>query len=278
MSLVYLLTGLPPLHRGAEAPISLNAFIAVVRANLEGKERTEFERLALLEEVEAGVRVQSEALLDNPSIKGQELRAAMYDRDPATEGGTAVSELPEWMHRPRPLRAHLRRFWHDVVEETGNLFLREWAMFIVDLQEVCTALLAKRRELKQDEFLVQMRGSFDTTSRYIIAHYDAADAGIGDRFAWVGEAIAALDNDDLQAGERALNDIRWRSLDALVGTDPFGLDAVLAYYLRLRIVRQEASWTAEKGQAVLDNVLGAATTVIDNALAAPPAPDELEAA
>jgi len=49
--------------------------------------------------------------------------------------------------------------------------------------------------------------------------------------------------------ERVLDQLRWRILDELAGTDPFGSSAVLAYGIKLRIVERWAAMDVEIGQA-----------------------------
>lgn len=266
MSRVYLVTGLPMLRRGEPAPLSLAEFVSRCRQHLSGADLQEVERLLLLEEVHEGVRIQAAAKLQNQDVSGDELTTRMVGRPSATVGGPVVKELPAWMHRPQPLRMQLRHFWHLTFETAQTEFLREWADFVVNLQEVVTGLLAKRHALSRDAFLDQMRGSFDTTSRYMIEHYDATDAGIGQRFMWVGDVIAALDMADALAGERALNDVRWQGIERLTDPDPLSLDRVLAWYLKLQIVQQEASWDREAGDVRLDNVLNDCASLLEQAI------------
>ena len=265
MPLVYFITGLPRLERRGPPPIDRATFIARARADLSAGHLSELERLLRIEEVEAGVRIQADALLANPSTTGDELSRLMYDREPATEGGQPVAELPEWMHRPRPLRAQLRRFWHDTLDEARSDFLRAWSDYIVNLWEVITGLLSKRADLPRDDFIRQMSGSFDTTALHVIRNYDQADAGLRDRFPWVSDVIAALDDPDMQAGERAINDLQWQAIDRFADIEPFSIDTVLAYYLRLRILEREACWQQERGNAVLDAALAEAADMMATA-------------
>ncbi len=266
MSLVYLVTGLPELERTAAPAVTRADFIARCRANLVGAERRELELLLLLEEVEAGLRIQAAAELDNADVSGDEVARLLSSREPATEGGTPIRELPSFLHRQRPLRVQLRRLWSVVYKRADSLFLREWAGFIVNLEETVTALLCKRQGLGRDAFLGQMRGSFDTTARYVIDHYEEPDAGIGQRFPWVPQVAAALDDPDFEAGERALNDIRWDMIERLRDPAPFSVDTVLAWYLQLRILEREAQWSAPAGQALLSGVLETSATILDTAI------------
>ena len=55
--------------------------------------------------------------------------------------------------------------------------------------------------------------------------------------------------------EFGLDQLRWSLLDDLSRFDPFGLPAVMAYALKLKLVERWGALTAEKGRAVVEEYL-----------------------
>ncbi|MFH1476314.1 MAG: DUF2764 family protein [Verrucomicrobiota bacterium] len=55
--------------------------------------------------------------------------------------------------------------------------------------------------------------------------------------------------------ELGLDQLRWSLLDDLARFDPFGLPAVVAYALKLKIVERWSALTVEKGRAVVEEYL-----------------------
>jgi len=55
--------------------------------------------------------------------------------------------------------------------------------------------------------------------------------------------------------ELGLDQLRWSLLDDLARFDPFGLPAVIAYALKLKLVERWSALTVEKGRAVVEEYL-----------------------
>ncbi len=255
MSLIYLVTRLPRLTLGEPAPMSRADFILMARDALEGTDLVEFERAAMLEEVEETVRTLHRARQE--ASQGRAVERGVYARlhRRPTALGRAVRDLPDWVLEPAPQHVLLRRYWQRLIQESRSKFMRDYANFLVDIEESSTALRCQREQLSRSEFLEQMSGHFDLSSRVIVDHYEQPDLGIATRFAWWPRLIAALDDEDRVEGERALHRLRFAAIEQIRSTDTFSIDVVLASYFQLRIVERESSWDKDKGLAVLDQVL-----------------------
>jgi len=55
--------------------------------------------------------------------------------------------------------------------------------------------------------------------------------------------------------ERALDKIRWTTLDELAGTDPFSLNAVLAYAVKLSLAERWAAMDQKQGQTKIEEAI-----------------------
>ncbi len=250
MSLVYLITGLPRIDRGAPPPLSRTEFVRRCREELRGPEREEFELLVQIESVEETVRLALRAQLDaadDESVAG----AVVLDR----QDGVPVDRLPEWVLRPAPQHELLRRHYYEVTQAASTEFLRRWANFRVDIGEVITAKLCRVDGMSRDAFLVQMQGSFDASAPLIMRSWEDPTLGLGQRFWWLDRVLRALEDEDLLAMSRELDAVLWEKVEELSTHETFSVETLLETYLKLRILEREASWDAERGRAMLDRIL-----------------------
>jgi hypothetical protein len=255
MSLVYLVTSLPRLKRGAPPPLSKEELIRSARQHVEGPDRDELERVLLLEEIEETARLMSAAYTENPDISSGELTTLLRASRNPTPDGPPPSELPDWVMMPLPQHVLYRRFFHLLYEKATSPFVHSVAAFEVDLYEVLTALLAEKEDMSKKDFLHQMEGAFDSAARVIVDNWEGPTLGVEDRFPWFKRVEIALELRDFVQIEMELNRLRWEQLDKLRGVDQFSIDAVLCTYFQLRILEREASWHRERGEALLEQAL-----------------------
>lgn len=255
MSLVYLITRLPKLKLGEPAPLTPTQLIISARQSLEGRDLVEFERVAMLEEVEETVRTLHRAR--QAQLAGETVAPPVFVR--AERMRTALDwparDLPDWVVDPAPQHVLMRRYWQRLIQESRSAFARDYGNFYVDTEEASTALRCQREQLSQGDFLEQMSGHFDLSSRVIVDHYQQADLGIGGRFAWWPRLVAAFNEQDHVEAERVIHRLRFEALEQLKGIDSFSLDVVLASYFQLRIIERESSWDRDEGLANLERVL-----------------------
>lgn len=252
MSLVYLITSLPPVQRGEEPPITRAALVQRCREHLVGRDRAELELLLQIESVEETVRLTLTA-----ELAGLDAEATVATIVNDRRDGIPIDRLPSWLLRPSPQHELLRRHFHDVIERAQTEFLRSWAHFRVDIGEVITGALCRQQGRTREAFLTQMQGSFDASCQRIIANWDDPLLGLGQRFNWVSRVIKALDDDDMLAMSRTLDDVTWDRIEALTPPDTFCIETVLALYLHLRICERQALWNAERGVDMLNRILAA---------------------
>ena len=113
--------------------------------------------------------------------------------------------------------------------ETGLLhpFSTEWFARETQLRNASAKLRAAKRQEDAGSFLKTHTGF---------------DVGLEDSVEEAFNQASPLDR------ERALDQLRWRILDDLAGTEPFGASAVLSYGLKLRMTERWAAMDAEQGQ------------------------------
>lgn len=129
----------------------------------------------------------------------------------------------------------------DLLDRNGagadHPFACDWLDRETELRNAVVRLRARDQKLSPDAWLRPQAG----------AHVDLQTG--------VTEAFQAPD--PLER-EKALDLLRWRILDELAGLNPFSLEAVFSYGLKLRIVRRWADLNRDAGAALLEKAAAAA--------------------
>jgi hypothetical protein len=261
MSLVYFITGLPHLAAhdlgdGRPVPIDRRTFARRARETLEGPAREQLELLLLLEEVDETSRVIARATAADPELSAGALAARVRTDRERWALAPSLDTLPDWILLPLPRHVLLRRCYQHFYAH-GGPFLRGWARFAVDLEEVLAGLVLQQEDLSADDVAAQMEGHLDSSAAVIARHLQKPDLGLGRRFPWIPSVVEALNHTDRVAGERKLDRLRLSTIDELMGTDLFSVETVLGSYLRLTLLERHASWSAEEGDARLRALLDA---------------------
>jgi len=261
VSLVYLITSLPRVDRRlddkAAPPMSKAEIVRRARHALEGEDRRQLELLLLLDEVDETTRIVSELQRQDPNVSITRLTVAVKTERRREPHAPSVDALPSFVLEPLPRHVLLRRVYQHFYEQ-GGPFVRGYAQFAVDLDEVLTALVSKKEGLALERFRAQMEGRFDSTSEILVARYERPDLGLHRRFPWIAAVSQALSLDDPRETERALDAIRLDEIDRLSGTAPFSLDVVLAMILTVKLKERHASFHRARGEERLASLLGAA--------------------
>ncbi|MFO7535438.1 MAG: DUF2764 family protein [Kiritimatiellia bacterium] len=129
----------------------------------------------------------------------------------------------------------------DLLEADGrhspDPFAREWFDRETELRNLSVRIRARHRGISPDGFLRPQKGN-----RVYL------QTAVADAF----QAPNPLDR------EKALDQIRWRMLDELAGLNPFGLETIYSYVLKLRLAWRWASFDPEKGAALLETAAAGA--------------------
>ncbi len=146
-------------------------------------------------------------------------------------------------------RRVLDRVTEGRAEEAAHPFAQAWVRAETQLRNEAARVRAARRGVDAAPFQRSHAG-------YSMAIHQAVSD--------------AFEKPDPLEREQTLDRGRWALLDELVGQDRFGLGAVLAYALKLRIAERWAGMTGEAGAARLEELLAAA---VDGGAGAVPAAD-----
>ncbi len=149
--------------------------------------------------------------------------------------------------------------YEEVIQEQQG-FIADWFSFELDLRNILTALNNRRdpnylngpgtdRDLSLPAVLI---GRNDVTEALLRS--SAVDFGLSGKVEWIERVVAAAD-DDVLARERALDVLRWETLENMTEMSYFSMDVVLAFLLKLLLVERWKTLDAQMGRAKLDGMV-----------------------
>jgi hypothetical protein len=130
---------------------------------------------------------------------------------------------------------------HDLLASDGSHsehpFAQAWRDRETELRNETARLRARNRSLGSESWLRPQQGARVFIKTAVAEAFQAADP---------------LER------ERSLDRLRWTILDELAGLNPFGIEAVFSYGLRLRLVCRWDAFDRKSGLALLEHAAAAA--------------------
>ncbi len=132
-----------------------------------------------------------------------------------------------------------------------------WYQFNFDLQNVMTALVARKNGWKVSDY-VKGEGDFCDALRTSMA----ADFGLSGVMPFVADIIGIADETDPVKKEKKMDALKWAWLDEHTFFEPFGLTALIAYLARTEILERWALLDPQQGRErftqIIDDLRGEA--------------------
>lgn len=132
-----------------------------------------------------------------------------------------------------------------------------WYQFNFDLQNVMTALVARKNGWKISDFV---KGKSELCDALCTS--TAADFGLGGVMPFVTDVISIAEETDPVKKEKKLDALKWEWLDEHTFFEPFGLTALIAYLARTEILERWALLDPEQGRErftqIIDDLRGEA--------------------
>jgi hypothetical protein len=116
-------------------------------------------------------------------------------------------------------------------------FLREWARFDRNLRNVIAAHTARDKGLAVADSLLSIEGDEIPLS---LAKSTAADFGLRGELDYIDSLLTAMDGANVVEKERAIDLVRWDKADSLSEFDSFGAPTLLAYLVKIAVIRRWA--------------------------------------
>lgn len=266
----YIISGLPDISfDDSKAALTPGEFRAEVYDALSGADRKVMDMLLLENDCRnlmAMLRsAQSPASDDAPLLQGlyikeqmEELISAVKAQDRCPDG------MPQFMYRFvqewqdeswRELAGFAEdRLWalfYDYAMQADNEFVRSWYRFNLDVNNIQTAITARKYELDMQKVIV---GQNDTA--HALRTSGARDWGLSQELDYFDDVVRLLDEDELSYRERKADMLRWRWLEDNTFFNYFGVERLFSYLVRLGMVERWTSLDKEKGQQLFRQLIG----------------------
>ncbi|MBW6497193.1 MAG: DUF2764 domain-containing protein [Bacteroidales bacterium] len=122
----------------------------------------------------------------------------------------------------------LTTLFFDQMLGLNNEFLRNWFEFELNVQNIVTALLARKYEVPYE---FQIIGTGEVAG--IIRKSHARDFGLGAEIDYLEELANLVRNDNIQEREKAIDELRWKYLDEEIFFEYFTIEKILAFTIKL---------------------------------------------
>ena len=266
-SYYYLISGLADISLDdSKAALSVDQFRTEVFDSLSASDRKVMDLLLL----ENDCRVLLAILADDngtkrEDVKGlfsveqiEELIAAVKAQDKCPEG------IPQFMYRfvqeyqDESWREYASlaedRLWslfYDYAMQTDNSFVSSWYSFNLDVNNIQTAITARKYGLDMQKVIV---GQNETA--HALRTSGARDWGLSQELDYFDDVVRLLEEDDLAQRERKFDMLRWRWLEDNTFFNYFTVERLFSYMVRLGMVERWSSLDREKGQQLFRQLIG----------------------
>lgn len=208
--------------------------------------------------------------------------ASLLDKDGApfdTFGNYGVEELEGFVRFPDDAPGYMREFLEAYKEgkmlfpgyttedqlsslfyyETfnhPNNFVREWFAFDLNLRNVLVGLNCRSMAGKADleVFSPEHRIVTRNDIAEIVIKSSAPDFSLSQSFPWI-EQLVTMNETEPEALEKTVDSIRWDTLDELTVFSYFGIETLLAFCVKLRIVARWFKLNPKEGKQKLDKLV-----------------------
>lgn len=215
------------------------------------------------------------ALLSNADAeldpRGNYLREAMtqlIEESRSTEG--AVRGMPafmadfvrdydqhvnnnKWFARDAVLLAY-----YDYARQCPNRMMAEWYELNLNIQNILTALIARRQGWQLTDYVQGGNDVADT----ILKQQNLPDFGLSTEWDYVRDLIQTAQTTDPVEKERQIDALRWNWLEEHTFFEPFDITALFAYIVRSEILERWAILDPEQGRErftqIIENLRGEA--------------------
>ena len=148
-----------------------------------------------------------------------------------------------------------------------NKFVRLWYDFDLTLKNTLVAFAARKQKRPADKEFVLPKAlapkpeeGFSEEAEpelitWIKENMGQGDFGLKLRLSYAEELFAALDSEDVYVRERKVDQFRWNMLDEMILDKDFQMDVVLAYLVKMQILKRWQDMDAAAGRQYLQETV-----------------------
>jgi hypothetical protein len=134
---------------------------------------------------------------------------------------------------------------------SSNGFVRKWYEFNLNLNNIMTAITARKYNLDIQKVIV---GTGDVANA--LRTSGARDWGLSQELDYFEEVARLTEEDDLSQRERKADQIRWRWLEENTFFNYFSVEKLFSYMVRLGMVERWSGLDREEGQKLFRKLIG----------------------
>ena len=161
----------------------------------------------------------------------------------------------EW-ENIRHIENSLLSLYYEEMIQTGNAFIREYALFMRNLKNILAALNGKALGFSGDEISKELIGDYPLISA--LTKSSAADFGLGREIPYINNIIDTFNSSD-KADPYNLENVECSLvngfLDRLTSIKSFTTDNLFAYYINLTYAVSINGWNEEEGKKHLQTLV-----------------------
>lgn len=148
--------------------------------------------------------------------------------------------------------------YYEYAREVPNKFMARWYQLNLDVQNILTALIARKQGWTLADF-VQGQGEVVET---ILNQPNLQDFGLGLEFDYVKDLMRAAETADPVEKERQIDALRWNWLEEQTFLEPFDINALFSYIARTEMLERWSRLDVEQGRErfteIIENLRGEA--------------------
>lgn len=263
----YLIAGLEELQLDdSKVPVAVEQFREEVYEALSGSDR----RLMDLLRLECDCRNLMVVLKDAQALTAacpggmfsmeqlEELIACAKAQEQCPDGIPAfmygfVQEYQDesWREYAEFAEDRLWGLFFDYASRQGNEFVSDWYRFNLDLNNIQTAITARKYELDVRRMLVG-----DNEVAQALRTSGARDWGLSQEVPFWDDIMRLQEAQDLNDRERKTDLLRWQWLEENCFFHYFTVERLFAYMVQLGMVERWCSLDKEEGQKLLRKMIG----------------------
>ncbi|MBR5936234.1 MAG: DUF2764 family protein [Bacteroidaceae bacterium] len=156
-----------------------------------------------------------------------------------------------WRDKAAFAEDRLWSLFYEYAMNSKNEFVRSWYEFNLDLNNILSAMTARKYNLDAQKVIV---GSNATAQA--LRTSGARDWGLSQEVDFFDEVMRLLEEDDLSQRERKTDLIRWHWLEEHTFFDYFTVERLFSYMVRLGMVERWTTLDKEKGQQLFRKLIG----------------------
>lgn len=181
---------------------------------------------------------------------------------------SSISNLPAYMQKfledsknvewenVRHLENTLLNLYYEEMIQSGNSFIKEYALFMRNLKNVLAALNGRALGFSSDEISKELIGDYSIISA--LTKSTAADFGLGKELPYINSIIELFNSSD-KADPYSMENIEHslvrEFLDKIVSIKTFTTDNVFAYYINLTYAVNISKRNEEEGKEHLETLI-----------------------